>query len=355
MSFAIELASVNRGEVELEFASDEPQPPRLTRLRVQGTDSDPLEFRRGRGAGGPFELAIGEQTIGGEADANFLFPVNRLIPRIGPEPPQRGRPSRRRAQSRKFADAVLDELERTLRDVRAVGAFRHQPNRRYEYQGRAPELVDATGEHVVNALIEDITRRGRRRGELFRQVNHWLRAMGRVRFLPLRRISKSARIFEIRLKDTDSGRWANFADVGFGIGQALPVFVQGLRTPANGTLLVQEPEMHLHPDAQLQMADFLVSLARSGRSVIAETHSEYLLLRIRRSVVAAQPGGSRLEPSKLSIIYVDKDLSGTSRAQALKIDQLGQIENWPAGFMEEATEERMAIMQEMAVHAESQG
>jgi hypothetical protein len=349
-----------RASVELEFCSDEPQPPRLTRLRVcrrggHPTGVEPLELRRGRGAGGPYELAIGEHSLGGEKRANFLFPVNRFLPLIGPELARVGRPSTKRQLAREYSHAVLLELERVLRQVRAVGAFRRQPNRRYEFQGRVPEAVDAVGENVVNALIEDTTRR-RRRGELLRSVNRWLKAVGRVRLLPLRRISKTARIFEIRLKDTDSGRWANFADVGFGIGQAFPVFVEGLRTPRGGTFLVQEPEIHLHPDAQLAMADFLVDLARSDRRVIAETHSENLLLRVRHAVVGLHGNGraaSRLRPDDVSIIHVDKDAEGKSYARRLEMDELGQITNWPSDFMEEATRERMAIMQAMAERLEA--
>ena len=153
------------------------------------------------------------------------------------------------------------------------------------------------------------------------------------------------RIFEVRLRDTDSGRWANFADVGFGIGQAFPVFVEGLRTPEGGTFVVQEPEIHLHPDAQLGMADFLVSLAKSGRHVIAETHSENLLLRIRRSMTGRTPA---LRREDVSILYVTKRPDGTSHVIPLEMDEMAQIKNWPKGFMEEATDERMAILRKVA-------
>ncbi|MBI3467983.1 MAG: AAA family ATPase [Planctomycetes bacterium] len=353
MTFGVDLREGRQGEAEFEFSSDEPQPPRLTSLKVRGQDIESLEFRRGRGAGGPFELWFDNQQIGGEKYANFLFPVSRFLPLIGPEPVRRGRPSSKRHESRRFARDVLEQLAVVLLSMRAVGAFRHQPERRYEYQGRLRGLVDATGVNVVNALFEDLTRRGRRRGELFRNVNRWLKSVGRVRLLPLRRISKSARIFEVRLKDIDSGRWANFADVGFGIGQAFPVFVEGLRTPEGGMFLVQEPEIHLHPDAQLAMADFLVSLARRGRRVVAETHSEHVLLRIRHSIVRTLSNGSVLRPDEVSIVYVDKSADGTSRARKLEIDELGQIRKWPTGFMEEATHERMAIMREMAARAKA--
>jgi predicted ATPase len=173
--------------------------------------------------------------------------------------------------------------------------------------------------------------------------------------MPIRAITRQSKIYEIRLKDTDSGRWANFADVGFGIGQALPVIVEGLRTPENGTFLVQEPEIHLHPDAQLAMADFLIDLVRANRRVIVETHSENILLRIRHAVIqhTSAGGGARgLSKDDISLVHVSKTIGGASQAARLQLDDLGQIKNWPPGFMDEATEERMTILEEMAKAAD---
>jgi len=331
--------------VELEFSADEPQPARLARLKISSDFADPLEIKRGRGRGGPYELYLGGKSQGTEEKALSRFPANGFFPLIGQEPLRRGRPNEKHQKSRMFARKILMSLEMAIRDMRAVGAFRHQPERRYEYQGRSPQLVDATGRTVMAALIEDIMRRGAQRGQLVRSVNQWLKAVGRVRILPFKRISKSARIFEVRVRDTDSGRWANFADVGFGIGQALPVFVEGLRTPERGMFLVQEPEIHLHPDSQLRMADFLVSLALKGRRVFVETHSENLLLRIRRRVL----GRTRLHiaPADVSIIFVRKNEDGTSQTIRLSLDEMAQVSSWPSGFMEEATQERMEILKRM--------
>jgi predicted ATPase len=234
-----------------------------------------------------------------------------------------------------------------------VGAFRRQPERRYEYAGRPPNIIDPTGEHVISALLEDANRRGG--GDLIKPVNRWLKEIGRVRLMPIRSIAKGRKTFEIKLRDTDSGRWANFADVGFGIGQALPVLVEGLRTPKEGTFLVQEPEIHLHPDAQLAMADFLVDLVGEGRRVIVETHSDPLLLRIRRRVLANHNGRmskSKLKPSDVAIIHVSKTPGGASVAKSLKLDDLGQINDWPSGFMEETNNERLDLLTEMAEQAE---
>jgi predicted ATPase len=347
----------SEGKLELEFRSDEPQAPRLKRLAITPPEADELVFSPGVGHGGPYELTIGEKNLGVGKKANFVFSVNQFLPVIGEVPSHVGRPSRQE-KSRTAARQILKAVEDSLRSTRAVGAFRRQPDRRYDYGGRPPEAVDMTGQHVVDALVEDANRR-RNRGDLVRSVNKWLEKVGRVRLMPIRAITRQTRIYEIRLKDTDSGRWANFADVGFGIGQALPVFVEGLRTPEDGTFLVEEPEIHLHPDAQLAMADFLIDLVHAKRQVIVETHSENILLRIRHAVVKRTREGDGSEEGlfkdDISIVHVSKTPDGASHAERLDLDDLGQIKKWPAGFMDEATEERMTIMEEMAKAAAQGG
>lgn len=341
------------GNIEMEFSSSEPKSPKLVRLTVRSSGIDDVEFHTSQG--GSYRLSIGGVDTGREKNANFFFPANSFLPRIGPNPLVLGRPNEKRKRARHNANSLILELERNLKGLRALSAFRHQPQRSYEFTGRSVHY-ESQGQGVIAALIEDSTR-GRKKGRLLESVNRWLRQVGSVRLLPIRSISKTAKLFELRIRDTDSGRWANFADVGFGIGQALPVFVEGLETPKGGTFLVQEPEIHLHPDAQLGMADFLMSLVRSGRRVIVETHSENILLRIRHAVLNFRKKTNRnkpaLDPNDLTVLIVSKATDGTSQVKVLEVDSLGQLDSWPKDFMEEATEERMAIMREMAKLAEN--
>ena len=332
------------GHVLLEFCSQEPQPPRLVRFRVQARSAPIVEIRRGRGRGGPQELHIDGKVVGGLEAEELRFGPMPFAYRI---PLPRGfRFTRRYQRAIVFASAVMRQFRDALSSLQAVGAFRTAPERRYEYQGRPPQAADLSGQNVVYALIYDMMRRGKLRSSLTKSLNHWLNNVGKVQLLPLRRISPKARLYEVRLKDTESGRWANFADVGFGIGQAFPVLVEGLRTPPNGIFIVQEPEIHLHPDAQLAMADYLIELATSGRTVIVETHSEAILLRVRRKILEGAKGlkGRGLRPENTSIVYVQSDKNGSSRAAALSIDRLGQVEGWPEGFMEDVTVERLRLL-----------
>jgi predicted ATPase len=97
------------------------------------------------------------------------------------------------------------------------------------------------------------------------------------------------------------------------------------------------------------MANFLVQLALSGRQVIAETHSENLLLRVRALLLASKKKKSpHLTPDMVSILHINKGSNGESRIHQLSIDAMGQISNWPTGFMEEATSERIRLLEEMS-------
>jgi predicted ATPase len=221
----------------------------------------------------------------------------------------------------------LVEIQELLETMRAVGAFREAPVRRYEYEGRVPDGPDPSGKSMAQVLIADDRRRGRKRGEVLRLINRWLRDIGRVS-IEIKTVAKEVRLYEIRTRDTRSRQWANLADVGFGVGQALPVLVEGVRTPLHSLYLVQEPEIHLHTDAQLAMADFLVDLSKKRRQVIVETHSEAILLGVRRRIVEG-----RLKPTDVSFVVVEKEKHGPSKIRLLKADELGQIEGWPKDFL----------------------
>lgn len=348
IEFGVERKATH-GNLKLEFASGRDQPPRLIVLETSVPGIERTTVRTHQGAGGPYYLWIGDRKVGGARAANFDF-WRGLLPALGPHAVRVGQPARVEVQARKLANRLLEIFAEGLEGMRTVGAFRTPPLRRYEFHGRAPTGIDSTGENAVVALIEDAMRR-RRRGshDLVRNVNRWLKSVGGVRMLPLRRISRVARLFEVRLRDIDSGQWANFADVGYGIGQALPVLVEGLRTMPYGTFVVQEPEINLHPDAQMHMADFLIALVGTGRRVIVETHSEPLLLRIRHRIVQAEANArsSALAARDVSLVQIVKEPGG-SRAVPLTLDALGQIDKWPKGFMEDVTVERMEMLKDLA-------
>lgn len=120
-------------------------------------------------------------------------------------------------------------------------------------------------------------------------------------------------------------------EVGIGIGQILPILLMGLLAPANGLLIIEEPEMHLHPYVQARLGDFFMGLAKCKKQCLIETHSENLVSQLRLHIV--QAGG--LEKSDCMIYFVDQDEKGAAKFEKVEISPNGNILNWPDGFFDE--------------------
>jgi predicted ATPase len=102
-------------------------------------------------------------------------------------------------------------------------------------------------------------------------------------------------------------------------------------------LLVEQPEIHLHPAAQADLADLFIDALGQERQFIVETHSEHLVLRIRRRIAEG-----KLDPSRVRIFFVELR-AGKTRVRQLALDDNGHFEKWPKGFFDEGYQEAMAI------------
>lgn len=120
-------------------------------------------------------------------------------------------------------------------------------------------------------------------------------------------------------------------EVGVGISQILPILVMGLLSPANTLLIIEQPELHLHPYVQARLGDFFMGLAKCKKQCLIETHSENLVSQLRLHIV--QAGG--LEKSDCMIYFVDQDEQGAAKFEKVEISPNGNILNWPDGFFDE--------------------
>ncbi len=129
----------------------------------------------------------------------------------------------------------------------------------------------------------------------------------------------------------------NLIDVGYGVSQALPVITELLREDAPHLFLLQQPEVHLHPRAQAALGSLFCQIASPERQLVVETHSDYLLDRVRMEV---RDGTAGLKPDDVSILFFERtDLD--VRIHSLRIDELGNVVGAPDSygqfFMEETT------------------
>lgn len=130
----------------------------------------------------------------------------------------------------------------------------------------------------------------------------------------------------------------NIKHVGFGISQLLPIVVQGLIMREDGILIVEQPEVHLHPKIQSSLYDFLYSLTLDGKKVIVETHSSHFITRMRRRIAE---GESNKMDDRISLTFIEDNVFRT-----LEIDDYGTILNYyPKDFVEHPAEELKAIVE----------
>jgi predicted ATPase len=134
----------------------------------------------------------------------------------------------------------------------------------------------------------------------------------------------------------------NIQDVGFGVSQVLPIIVAGLMAGNESLLILEQPEIHLHPRLQAGIADFLIDLAQLGRRVLIETHSDHLINRLRRR--AAEDSSGKIS-DYLQIAFVQRDyVTLESSVEALRVDDSGTVMNWPPSFLGDTADELAAIL-----------
>jgi hypothetical protein len=144
--------------------------------------------------------------------------------------------------------------------------------------------------------------------------------------------------FQIRVGMSDVNKDFNLIDVGHGVTQVLPVLVDAL-DKRQRLVLIQQPEVHLHPRAQAALGSFFVGLAREpGRApVVIETHSDYIIDRVRMDVRDKKIGHEQVQ-----ILYFERS-SGTSTIARIGLDPNGNLTDAPRGYRDFFLEEERRL------------
>ncbi len=163
---------------------------------------------------------------------------------------------------------------------------------------------------------------------LKRDISGFGKESGLFDSLEVRRLGPSqSDPFQLQLRI--DGTTVNLVDVGYGVSQALPIVVDCLRAVHGRTLLLQQPEVHLHPKAQAELGSFLAVLAkREKKRFLIETHSDYLVDRIRMDIRDKKHG---LKPEDVAFLYFER-VAGEVRIHRLNLDEQGDIVDAPPGY-----------------------
>ncbi|ARR82716.1 hypothetical protein MOTT27_01895 [Mycobacterium intracellulare subsp. yongonense] len=283
------------------------------------------------------------------------------------------------ASSETFSDAVVEELTRggvqgevpfphRLDDlgrasnlassylsagIRYLGPLRDEPRASYpdspegddSYVGPKGEFTAAVlqrhGDRKVSVPSpqpDGTIKTPRRPIQLITAVNRWAEYLDIGESFSVSDQGRFGIQMEVRQKDVDGD--LDLTSVGTGVSQLLPVIVMCLQAPVGSLLLIEQPELHLNPRVQQRLTDFLLEIAQSGRHLIVETHSEYLISRLRRRV--AEDLDDDLQDT--IGIYFAKRVDGATTYEPVKTNEYGGVEEWPENFFDQATEEEHAIL-----------
>jgi predicted ATPase len=234
---------------------------------------------------------------------------------------------------------ALEEIREDLSTISYVGPLRARLQRYYDIEGESIPSVGSTGENVANLIRRNLSGAASRS----RELNRWIRLFGFGDRLTIKQLSSA--LFSLYFESGKPPVRINVADAGFGASQVLPLIVQALVAPEYTLTVAEQPEIHLNPRLQNLLADIFVRMAGSNHRVIVETHSEHLLLRLRRLVAEGE-----IQASDIAIYFIERDTAGASTVRLIPLNEDGNIpsKEWPNGFFEESLRESLGLARAQA-------
>jgi len=230
---------------------------------------------------------------------------------------------------------------RHLTAMAYIGPLREPFQRAYITPGQAPLDVGVRGENTADVLWAAQRSKKGMLPRVAEMAPKWLAELSMADTLRLDSLGESNQ-YRVQLTDPSARLEVNVADVGFGASQTLPIIVQSFYTMPGGAMLLEQPEIHLHPRAQSLLGDLFIEAAEGhDRTFIIETHSEHILARVRLRIAEGQ-----LSRDDVAIYYFEPAANGT-QIREVTLNDNGQYVHFPPGFFEEDVLEAFAHLEAM--------
>ncbi|MFX1296288.1 MAG: DUF3696 domain-containing protein, partial [Promethearchaeota archaeon] len=242
---------------------------------------------------------------------NYIKEINSIISKI-------------ERRLRVYEDAKRDIIK-IFKNIYYVGPLRVNFKRYYTIIVGDLSDIGPEGEDAPYLLYSDFLQGG----GILKRIEKNLQKFELLKTIKLKNISTEAELFSIICKEYYSGTQVNIADMGFGVSQLLPIIIEGFIIPKNSMILIEQPEIHLHPKSQSNLADLFIEIMNEGKKLLIETHSIYLLNRIQRRIAEKQ-----ISNEDIIIYYITLDNKG-SNLKKLELDENGFLQEIPEGFFDE--------------------
>ncbi len=232
-------------------------------------------------------------------------------------------------QNTDFLGDLQRQLEEQFFRTFYLGPLREPPRRLYVWSGSEPTDVGRQGERTVDALLAKVSsgtyiRRGKGKKPMGLQemVASWLKKLKLIHDFSVNPLSKNSNFYEVRVQKSPEAAKVLLTDVGFGVSQILPILVLCYYVEKGSTILLEQPEIHLHPSVQMGLADVFIDVIKNRKvQIILESHSEHLLNRLQRRIA-----DQTLQNDDVALYFCETK-ENTAKLRTLKTDLFGNIEN----------------------------
>ena len=227
-----------------------------------------------------------------------------------------------------YNNLALSNLEQSFenlfQNLYYLGPVREYPSRTYRWSGEKPQDVGKRGEWTIAALLAA----QKSDPEILKKIASWLRELNLIHSFDIQPIVAHRQEYEVKIRRTPNSSEVSLTDVGFGVSQILPVLVLCYYVPEGASIILEQPEIHLHPSAQMGLADILIEVSKTRKlQIILESHSEHLLRRLQRRIAE-----EKFSNEDVALYFCSTDQEGKSNLTPLEVDKFGNINNWPDNF-----------------------
>lgn len=264
-------------------------------------------------------------------------------------------------QNAGFTSDLVLAFEQQLRRIHYLGPLRQRAKRHYTWTGGAPDGVGFDGRDAIAAILAATDRQispgFKMKSRPFPQVlAKWLKTFGLLDDISAKALAKASKQYEIVVEASSSGVRTNLPDVGFGVSQVLPVVVESFYADRDSTIVIEQPELHLHPRVQAYLANLFTEAIQSREEgedrrvqFLIESHSEHFVYRLQRLIAEGS-----LAPKDVALYFCGSGANG-STIEPLEVDEDGDIINWPPNFFGDEMEDVRARLAAAAARVVANG
>ena len=222
-------------------------------------------------------------------------------------------------------DMTHDLEFRILNSIHLPG-LRGNPERTYKPASTGPQYP-GTFENYAAGIINEWQETGDERLKTLADALHTLGLTGQVGTKKIGDTRIELQVGLLTQDKTGKTDMVSIADVGFGVSQVLPVLVALIVAKPGRLVYLEQPELHLHPRAQVELAHILAAAAKRGVRVVVETHSSLLLLAVQTLVAEG-----KLSPELVRLHWFTRDENGATKITPAELDEAGAYGDWPEDF-----------------------